>query len=151
MQLRVSTDYALRIIVYIAERNGITASTEIAKAAGISAQYTLKILRKLEQTGIVKSFRGIEGGYCLHKQPSVISLLDIMRVMEPTTKLNRCLEEDHYCSRNAVGGCPVHEFYKELQEQMETILNGITIQKIIEREIGRIEVNHHKYEKKEVS
>lgn len=112
MQFRLSTDYALRIVGYIAKKGGIISSKEIAQNTGVSTNYTLKILRKLEQSKIVNSHRGVQGGYQLCQKPDKITLMDIICVMENTVKINSCLEENHYCSRKTVGTCSlVHAQY----------------------------------------
>ena len=50
---------------------------------------------------------------------AIISLFDIINIFEPRTKLNRCLEEDRYCSRFAVEKCSVGEVYTKIKHIFE--------------------------------
>ena len=127
MQLNITTDYAIRIIVYLGMKGGFAASREVSDNMGIPYGYVLKIARKLVAAEIVTTSTGIYGGISLNKKPEDISLLDLIQVMESTTKINRCLEEDKYCSRFATETCPVRRFYCVLQDELESKLSSITI------------------------
>ena len=52
--------------------------------------------------------------------------------MEPTTKINRCLEPDKYCSQRATDYCPVRKTYCFLQRMMEERLSSITVKEILD-------------------
>lgn len=47
--------------------------------------------------------------------------------MESTIKINRCLEEDEFCSREAVPYCTVRQTYGKIQDDLEKRLSEITI------------------------
>lgn len=98
---------------------------------GIPKSYVLKVIRQLSKAGMTESYSGKNGGVSLLKSPENITLLDILQVMESTTKINRCLEEDRYCSRFATDNCPVRKFYCVLQEELENKLKEITISSLI--------------------
>ncbi len=94
----------------------------------ISRGSLLKALRKLRDAGWVESTDGVNGGYRLTgKASELLSLLDIMCVTEDTMKLNRCLEDDGYCSRNATTKCAVHELYAGCQAQLEGYFNSVKL------------------------
>ena len=133
MQLNITTDYAIRIIVYLGMKGGFAASREVSDNMGIPYGYVLKIARKLVAAEIVTTSTGIYGGISLNKKPEDISLLDLIQVMESTTKINRCLEEDKYCSRFATETCPVRRFYCVLQDELESKLSSITIADILQQ------------------
>lgn len=132
MQLNVTTDYAIRIILYLAMRKEITTSKEIAAAMGIPKNYVLKITHKLVEAALIKRLVGVQGGFALEKKAAEITLLDIVNIMEPTMRINRCLEDDRFCSRYATENCPVRSFYCILQNEMENGLKKMTVQKLLE-------------------
>lgn len=132
MQLNVTTDYAIRIILYLAMRKEITTSKEIAAAMGIPKNYVLKITHKLVEAALIKRLVGVQGGFALEKNAAEITLLDIVNIMEPTMRINRCLEDDRFCSRYATENCPVRSFYCILQNEMENGLKKMTVQKLLE-------------------
>ena len=131
MQLNVTTDYAIRIILYLAIKKEITTSKEIGAVMGIPKNYVLKITHKLVEAGIVERLVGAQGGFLLIRKSGEITLLEIIDIMEPTTRINRCLEADRYCSRYATENCPVRGFYCKLQEEMERSLQKMTIRKLL--------------------
>lgn len=127
MQLKMMTDYTIRILLYMkAEKSDVTLS-QISKDMGITVGPLQKALRKLRDEGWIKSFTGSEGGWRLVKDVEKISLLDIMKITEDTIRFNRCLEDDQFCSRNAVGVCPVHDVYKNYQQMTEAYFSSVTI------------------------
>lgn len=128
MQINITTDYAIRILLclYLQEENSTVTSSIIAEKMGIPLNYMAKIVRKLKDNNLIKVQRGQYGGYTLGDKGGNISLYDIMEIMEPE-KLNRCLEEDHFCSRNAYGNCPVCSFYSAVQEKWDFFRKEMTL------------------------
>ena len=120
MQLKLTTDYAIRTIVYLATQSGITSVAEIGSKMGISENYLMKVLKALKDAGLVAGYQGKRGGYAISKKPEEISLWDIVEVMEGTTKINQF--------------CMIRKYYQELQDQMEEYLSGITIDQVLEKE-----------------
>lgn len=131
MQLNVTTDYAIRTVLYLALKNEQATSNEIATAMGIPPGYILKITHKLVAAGIIARTVGAHGGFCLAKKETEISLWEIINLLESPAKLNRCLEADKYCSRFATENCPVRAFYCELQELIEKKLQAMTIASLL--------------------
>lgn len=132
MQLNITTDYAIRIVFYLASEGGIASSKEIADQTGVPQNYVAKINRKLTKAGLTQTHVGVLGGFSLAKLPEEITLLEIINTMENKTKINECLEEDHYCSRNASDSCPVRKFYCVLQKEMDDRMSSITMRSLIE-------------------
>ena len=65
MQLTMTTDYALRCLLYLAGKEGVSSSPEIGKAVGINNIFVQKVLRVLRDAGFVSSLKGGTGGYWL--------------------------------------------------------------------------------------
>ena len=61
MQLNVTTDYAIRTVLYLAVKDELATANEIATAMGIPPSYVLKITRKLVAAGIIKRIVGAQG------------------------------------------------------------------------------------------
>jgi len=123
MQLNVTTDYAIRIVLYLAIKQRVVNSNEIANAMGIPPTYIMKITRTLKNAGILSERRGVGGGFVLSKAPEQLTLLDIVDALEKTVNINRCLEEDEYCSRNAAAFCTVRKLLVCLQAELAEGLN----------------------------
>lgn len=131
MQLNKTTDYAIRMIIYLAKENKMITTEELVEHICVTENYTRKILRKLAKGGIVNLKSGINGGVILKKTPCEISLYDIITIMEVTTKINRCLEKDKKCDLACEKTCPIRRFYIQLQETIEKEFGNMTIEKLL--------------------
>ena len=131
MQLNITTDYAIRIVYYLALKEETITASELASVLKIPVNYISKITKKLTAAEIVQAWEGIKGGYALMKKPGMISLFDIVSSMEVTMKINRCLEPDGFCSRNATDYCNVHKALLNVQKTYEDALKSVTIADLI--------------------
>ena len=132
MQLNITTDYAIRIVYYLALKEETITASELASVLKIPVNYISKITKKLKAAEIVQACEGIKGGYALMKKPGMISLFDIVSSMEVTMKINRCLEPDGFCSRNATDYCNVHKALLNVQKTYEDALKSVTIADLIQ-------------------
>lgn len=131
MQLSLTTDYAIRILACIGASDGVIPSTEISEKVGISQAYVMKVIRKLSKAGMVKTHQGPTGGVSLGRDPKYITLYDVINLMEATTRINRCLEEDCFCSNNNTAHCKVRKFYTQLQKNVDESLRSVTLDFLI--------------------
>lgn len=127
MQLKFSTSYAIRIVLYLAMSEQTVLLDELAETLKIDECYVIKFSKRLEDAGIVRIDDNIQYGFSLAKNPKQIIMFDIINIMESSTKINLCLEEEKYCSRFEVENCPVRKFYCELQNNIENSLKSKTI------------------------
>lgn len=124
MRMTQESDYALRIVYYLANTNEErVGASVIATAQEIPLRFTLKILRKLNAAGITKAYRGVTGGYALSRPAKEISYKDVIEAVEGNIHINKCLGENAHCNRNAMEYCKVHKkllkIQKMLTEQLE--------------------------------
>ena len=140
MKLTMTTDYALRCMMYLAGKEEVSSSPEIGEAVGINKMFVQKVLRVLRDAGVVSSTHGGTGGYRLAKKPEEIVLLDIILLFEKTMKINRCLELKGCCERYET--CPLHAYYTEVQKTLEDYFGRDTLQDVIDhRKTKRDEQN----------
>jgi Rrf2 family nitric oxide-sensitive transcriptional repressor len=123
MQLNVTTDYGIRVVVYLAQKNGMANSNEICMKMGIPYTYMHKITKALKKAGILREVRGSTGGFVLQKDPDILSILNVINAFEKTMNINRCLETDKFCSRDAVSFCAIRDIYAEAQTELHNKLN----------------------------
>ena len=132
MQLKLSTDYAIRIVLYLAEKQQTANSEEISARMGIPQSVVATLATPLQRAGILTTVRGVGGGFTLCRRPEDISLHEIVNLMEGTTRINRCLEPEGFCSRNGVATCPVHKFYSRIQSYLDEDFQDKTIASLME-------------------
>lgn len=82
MQLKITTDYAIRMILYLAQNESVIVSaTEIAQAMKIPHSYLIQIGAVLKKSGLIQAHSGRLGGYSLAEPSDSITLYDIVAVM----------------------------------------------------------------------
>jgi len=83
MQLTSYTDYALRVLIYLAmSPNRQVTITEAADFFDISRNHLVKVVHQLGAKGFVQTTRGKGGGLSLQRPPEMISIGDVVRGME---------------------------------------------------------------------
>ena len=131
MQLTSTTDYAIRIVCYLVAQRQMISTSELSQELSVPSSYIPKITKKLKQAGIIKACEGTNGGYMLTKQPENISLMEIISCVEETMAINRCLEEDRFCSRNLEDTCKIHKILLSLQNTYNNKLESVKVSDVI--------------------
>ena len=140
MQLSVTTDYAIRVTLYLLKKREIVRSCELSEELKIPRNYILKVTKKLEEVGIVKCYLGKKGGIEIVKIAQEITLWDVIEATESTTKINRCLGKGGYCNRDGRSSCPVRKVYSVLQEAMEERLITIKMKDLMNDKKSKNEI-----------
>jgi Rrf2 family transcriptional regulator, iron-sulfur cluster assembly transcription factor len=127
MQITRATDYAVRVMVQLATLapGEKTQLTTLAAATGVRGAFLSKILQRLVFHGLVMSYRGTGGGFCLKLGSEQATLLQIIEFMEGPTRLNVCLGEGPGCKRSV--WCGAHPVWREAQYALTSVLGGVTI------------------------
>ena len=128
--LRRNTDYALRIMVALANQaDGESISArQLASEGHFSYDLGCKILQRLHKAGLVQSRMGPKGGFALSKDPSGISLMEIVTVLQGKIRLNRCLLGGNGCECQAE--CEISTQLAGLQRHIDDYLRRITLEDI---------------------
>lgn len=92
MRMTLHTDYALRMLIYLATKQGAPCTvSDVAETYGLSRNHLLKVARRLGQLGAVTTLRGRAGGIALARTPEQIGLGTIIRGMEESLALVECM------------------------------------------------------------
>lgn len=92
MRLTVYTDYALRLLMYLAVKDdGLATIAEVAVSYGISKNHLMKVAHQLGQAGYVETVRGRGGGLRLARPVEAVNLGDVVRRTEPDMAVVACL------------------------------------------------------------
>lgn len=96
MGLSRSVEYAVRATVLLAQSDGDapTPCRRIAAEGQLPGRFLLQILRQLVNSGILRSTRGVDGGYTLNRPPAEISLLDLVDAVDKLAKRTECDKEE---------------------------------------------------------
>jgi Rrf2 family nitric oxide-sensitive transcriptional repressor len=92
LRLTVYTDYALRLLMYLAVKgDGLATIAEVAVSYGISKNHLMKVAHQLGQAGYVETVRGRGGGLRLARPVEAVNLGDVVRRTEPDMAVVACL------------------------------------------------------------
>ncbi|MEW6585674.1 MAG: Rrf2 family transcriptional regulator [Nitrospirota bacterium] len=117
MEITRETDYAIRCVYYLTRnRDRVSMVDEIARSMSIPKSFLAKIVQKLAKVGIVKSFRGMKGGFQLAKDPIKLNLYDVIEAIQGEVFINRCAVDNKFCSRRT--RCAVHPVWKTIGQRL---------------------------------
>jgi Rrf2 family transcriptional regulator, nitric oxide-sensitive transcriptional repressor len=95
MRITIYTDYALRLLMYLAlKEDGLATIAEIAATYDISRNHLMKVAYELVIAGYVVSVRGRGGGLRLAMPAEAITLGDVVRKTEPDMAIVQCMKPD---------------------------------------------------------
>lgn len=93
MRLTVYSDYALRVLMYLAiNRETLSTIQEIADHYGISKNHLMKVTYELGLAGYIDTVRGRGGGVRLAQAPEAIGIGDVIRLTEEDFRLVECFD-----------------------------------------------------------
>lgn len=130
MKLSTRTRYGVRLMTVLARNYGKDPVflKEIARGENISEKYLSLIIIPLRGVGLVNSVRGANGGYNLSKDPSQITLKEIVDVLEGDCTLVDCVKNPASCPR--VPTCASHDVWAIVGEKISETLSSITLEKL---------------------
>ena len=84
MKLKNEIEYVFRILNYLSlqDKDRIVTSSEIAENENIPHLFSIRVLKKMEKKGLLKIFKGANGGYKLNREPKDITLRDAVETIE---------------------------------------------------------------------
>lgn len=141
MKISSQEEYGIRILIRIADNNNIDGLTipQLSQTEGLSQHYVAKLCRILRLAEFIKSTRGKEGGYTLARPAEDISVSEIVYALGGKLFSSNFCEhhsgilEDcrHACT------CSVKSVWQLVQNSVDQVLNGISLNDLIEFENGR--------------
>ena len=137
--MKVSTKgrYAARAMLDLAQHfgEGPILVKDISRREEFSDRYLEQILTPLKVAGLVRVVRGARGGFSLARPPSEIKLLEIIQIVEGSTAPVDCVDDARVCSRSDL--CVTREVWAEMKAAIDTVLESITLQDLLERQKGK--------------
>lgn len=130
MHLTSMTDYALRLLMYVAQHpDRLCTIAEIAQAYSISEAHLMKVTHQLAQHGWIETVRGKGGGMRLAHLPEDINLGAVVRSMEPDFQLVECFATGSACV--LTGHCPLTGVLDGALQSFLAHLDGFTLEDIL--------------------
>jgi Rrf2 family transcriptional regulator, nitric oxide-sensitive transcriptional repressor len=103
MRLTDYTDYALRVMLYLAlRRDGLSTIQDISDAYGISKNHLMKVVQRLGELGWIDTVRGRHGGLRLNERSLSLTIGQVVRATETDFALVVCFEREGSEGRRCV-------------------------------------------------
>ena len=137
MEFTSKSEHAIHGLYYLTSKpfDEVIYVSKIAREQNVSDSYLAKIFQSLAKAGLVNSYRGFEGGYTLTRKPEEINLKEVIEGVEGITPIFNCSGIKSNCSINI--RCVILETFREAEERMFEVLEGVTMQEITEQLQGQ--------------
>ncbi len=127
--------YAIKALVYLAQKKSLVRTQDIADKARIPKKFLESILLELKSHKLVASVQGASGGYTLLKDPASITLADIYRIFEGPIALVPCASLNFYspcadCENERT--CVIRKAMIEVRDQTLDALESHSIAGMLE-------------------
>ena len=127
-----STGYALLALCELARLDTAIDTNSLSEKISVSKYFLAKLLQNLSKKGIVKSFKGVNGGVILNKQPNEIKIIDIFKCVEDREFLvYQCSQEESNCPKNKAGVCSIWPFLNLLEDDISKYLEKFTLEDVL--------------------
>ena len=142
MKISTKGRYAIKLMLDLAlySKGQPVKIKEIAKRQGISEKYLEQIINPLTKSGLVKSFRGAQGGYMLTRKPEEYTVGMILRAAEGSLAPVSCLDEDiNHCEH--AGRCTTLTIWQQLKDAIDNVVDNTTLADLIEEQKNMPDAN----------
>lgn len=128
MNLHKSSRYGLYAVVMMADQpDSLITASLVAKTFDISENHVAKVLQQLARARIIKSVRGVGGGYQLADDPRKITMADVVEVLQgPLSPKGNAEVSAHFASG------AIQSVLEEIEENAFYTLKSITIATLTE-------------------
>jgi Rrf2 family transcriptional regulator, nitric oxide-sensitive transcriptional repressor len=128
-------DFALRVLMYLRVAPGRRGSiADIAAAHRISHNHLDKVVRRMSEAGLVATLRGRGGGVRLTRDPSTITVGDVIRAMEDDFAVVECLGPARYCQ--VAGVCGARSVFARALTAYFAVLDDATLDDVAMNDQG---------------
>lgn len=127
-----TVEYALRAIVFLAGKPFESAlpqnSEQIATTTKVPHAYLSKVLKQLTEAGLIHSRRGVNGGFVLARDPSELTILEVVNAVDPIQRIKKC---PLGLSSHGIRLCPLHMRMDQALASVEHAFAATTLAEIL--------------------
>ena len=119
------TDYAIVLASYLARTDAPRSCRQLSEASGLSKPTVAKILKTLSHSGIVSASRGACGGYSLTRQPTEITVADLIEATEGPIAVTECTQTSEVCAKEE--RCGLKANWARINQALGAALSAISL------------------------
>jgi len=133
MRLSTRARYGARFMLGLALHygNGPRLLKDIAREQEISEKSLTQLGIPLKARGLINASRGAHGGYTLAREPSRVTLKEIVAVLEGDLTPVECARNTSACTR--IASCVTREVWVRVGERIAETLNAVTLEDLVRK------------------
>ena len=133
MLLTKKSEYALLSLISIMKSEGPKNVDTLSKELDISKSFLAKIMQNLAKNKIVKSYKGVNGGFTLNKLYDELTILEITTAAEEKIpSVFECSPSVDSCPSHVGSTCTIWPLMNNLQNKIDDFLENLTLKDISE-------------------
>ncbi|QOP45321.1 RrF2 family transcriptional regulator [Sulfurimonas paralvinellae] len=133
MLITRASEYAILSLIVLSKAKDPLDSETLSRELFISKSFLAKILQSLAKADILKSYKGVNGGFVLNKKPTDINMLSVMTSVEgKAPAVFECSPSVHDCPSNRAEICSICPFLNKLQGKIDFFLSELSLADILE-------------------
>jgi Rrf2 family protein len=135
MKIPARIRYSIRILAELASADSGSPQSlrKLSESESISMKYMKQIMPKLESAGLVKSVKGVKGGYMLGRDSSEITIKDVFKALGGDMELAPCIPSPSLCEKYK--NCKSRKVWETLNSRIIDFLEKITIKDLLENNL----------------
>ena len=133
MLITRASEYAILSLILLSKADSPQDSETLSTKLAISKSFLAKVLQTLAKNGILKSYKGVNGGFVLAEKPEDISMLKVMSAVEgKAPAVFDCSSSVNHCPSSRAHICSIWPFLNKLQGKIDSFLDELTLADILE-------------------
>lgn len=135
MLITRASEYAILSLIVLSKASSPMDSETLSRELSISKSFLAKILQALAKNGILQSYKGVNGGFTLAKEPKEIDMSSVMLSVEgKAPAVFDCSPSVENCPSDKANICSLWPFLNKLQIKIDTFLSNLTLADILEED-----------------
>lgn len=135
MLITRASEYAILSLIMLSKASSPMDSETLSRELSISKSFLAKILQALAKNGILKSYKGVNGGFTLAKEPKDIDMSSVMLSVEgKAPAVFDCSPSVNNCPSDKANICSIWPFLNKLQVKIDSFLANLTLADILEED-----------------
>ena len=140
--LRISklADYAVNVMVHFVQYpSNVYSATEIAAVTHLQLPTVRKVMKLLAKAKILKATRGLNGGYAVATDVNVLSLANVIEVVDGPITLLDCIENEKYSCNTP--NCDLKPKWELVNQAVRKTLSSILVKSLVSKPKNEIYVS----------
>jgi Rrf2 family protein len=132
MLITRASEYAILSLIVLSKADSPVDSETLSNQLSIPKSFLAKILQALAKKDILKSYKGVKGGFTLVKDPKDITMLEVMSAVEgKAPAVFDCSPSLKDCPSDRAELCSIWPFLNKLQGKIDDFLADLSLDDIL--------------------